>query len=161
MVIDGGTLIVTNAANSAMLDILGGTNILNAGLIAADQLVITNALGTFEFNGGTLITRGAVISNGAPFVIGRSGTTPAVWDVRASASNHLLSVDLQVGNNSSFNQLFLTNGALLLTPRASSMDVSAWISSFGEVASISRVQTCRPSRSTVTSFASSKTSFRR
>jgi T5SS/PEP-CTERM-associated repeat protein len=69
--------------------------------------------GYFEFNGGTLITRGAVISNGAPFIVGDSGANPAIWNVRASASNHLVSGDLIVGANSSFNQLILTNGALL------------------------------------------------
>jgi T5SS/PEP-CTERM-associated repeat protein len=70
--------------------------------------------GYFEFNGGNLITRGAVISNGAPFIVGDSGTNPAIWNVRASASNHLVSGDLIVGAHSSFNQLILTNGALLM-----------------------------------------------
>lgn len=69
--------------------------------------------GYFEFNGGTLITRGAVISNGAPFIVGRSGAIPAIWDVRAGASNHVITGDVQVGNNTSFNQLLVTNGGML------------------------------------------------
>ena len=102
----------TNASGTAMLEVRRGTNLFNAGLIDADQLLLTNTQGFFEFNGGTLITRGATISNGVPFVVGTSGSTPAIWDVRAG-SNHFLSADLQVGNNSSLNQLILTNGALL------------------------------------------------
>src|SRR6185436_13010879 len=39
--------------------------------------------GAFELNGGTLITRGAVINNDRPFVVGGSGGVPAVWETRA------------------------------------------------------------------------------
>ncbi|PWU12570.1 MAG: hypothetical protein C5B50_21250 [Verrucomicrobia bacterium] len=70
--------------------------------------------GSFEFDGGTLITRGAAISNGFPvFVVGGPGNNPAVWDVRAGLTNHSVSGDLVVGKYSSFNQLIVTNGALL------------------------------------------------
>lgn len=69
--------------------------------------------GVFEFNGGTLITQGAVISNAAPFVVGASGSAPALWNVRMGDSDHRISGDLVVGENSSFHQLILTNGALL------------------------------------------------
>ncbi|MGH8245988.1 MAG: hypothetical protein ACREUU_06105, partial [Gammaproteobacteria bacterium] len=86
---------------------------LNAGLIEADRLFLTNTLGFFEFNGGLLITRGAVISNNVPFVVGRSGSTPAIWDVRAGLSNTFIASDFIIGSNASFNQLILTNGALL------------------------------------------------
>src|SRR5437899_1372232 len=91
----------------------GGT-LVGWGLqIATDESLVLDG-SYFEFNGGTLITRGAIISNGAPsFLVGRSGTTPAVWDVRSGVSNHFLSGDLIVGANSSFNQLILTNGAVL------------------------------------------------
>jgi hypothetical protein len=80
--------------------------------IATTTNTITGA-GAFEFNGGTLITRGAVISNSASFVVGRPGGVPAVWDVRAGGNQHSVSEDLYVGRNSSFNQLLITNGALL------------------------------------------------
>jgi len=68
--VDGGTLRVTNAGGTAVLDIRRGTNVLNAGLIEADNLLLTNGAGFFEFNGGTLITRGATISNGLNFLVG-------------------------------------------------------------------------------------------
>ncbi len=113
IVVHGGTLRATNLAGTAALGLLHGTNLFNAGLIEADQLRMANTLGLFEFNGGLLTTRGAFISNGLPFVVGISGTTPAIWDVRAGVTNYFLSSDLHIGSNASFNQLVITNGALL------------------------------------------------
>jgi len=113
IVVDGSTLKATNVAGSAALNLLCGTNQFNSGLIEADQLRMTNALGRFEFKGGTLVTRGAVISNGVPFVVGSSGATPAVWDVRAGTNDHALITLLVVGQFAPFNQLLVTNGALL------------------------------------------------
>ena len=69
--------------------------------------------GKFEFNGGTLITRGMARSSTAPFSVNGSGATPSTWDVRAGVSNHYLPAYLYVGSNSSFNQLLITNGAVL------------------------------------------------
>src|SRR5439155_18759137 len=76
---DGGTLRVANAAGTGLFDLRRGTNQFNSGLIDVDQFVMTNAAGVFEFNGGTLITRGGLISNGAPFVVGANGTNPGLW----------------------------------------------------------------------------------
>src|SRR5207249_1613753 len=73
VVVDGGTLRVTNATGTGFLDVRRGTNVLNAGLIDVGQLLLTNTQGFFEFKGGTLVTRGAVISNGASFVVGTFG----------------------------------------------------------------------------------------
>jgi T5SS/PEP-CTERM-associated repeat protein len=112
VVVDGGTLLASNSSGTATLDVRRGTNVLNAGLIEVDRLVLTNSQGFFQFNGGTLITRGAFITNVTPFVVGVSGSTPAVWDVRAGTSN-FLSVPVSLGQFSSFNQLLVTNGALL------------------------------------------------
>jgi fibronectin-binding autotransporter adhesin len=113
LVVNGGTLRATNASGRSMLDVRRGTVVLNSGLIDVDQLVLTNATQSFfELNGGTLITRGALVTNGTSFIVGDAGTTPAVWDVRAGGSNYL-SHGLIVGNDSSFNRLLVTNGAQL------------------------------------------------
>src|SRR5207237_10252928 len=96
-----------------VVDVRRGTNVLNAGLVEGDRLLMTNAQGFFEFNGGTLITRGAVISNGVPFIVGPNGTNSPIWDVRAGLTSTFISGDLLIGSNASFNQLILTNGALL------------------------------------------------
>jgi T5SS/PEP-CTERM-associated repeat protein len=135
--VDGGTLRVTNAAGTAVLDVRRGTNVLNAGLVQVDQLLLTNAAGKlefngglvdadmlvafgnghFEFNGGKLITRGAKIGlNLEPyFYIGTAaGSEPAVWDVRPGASNTVFSSGAaNIGSTSSFNHMLNTNGALI------------------------------------------------
>jgi len=54
-----------NAAGTSAVDVRRGTNQLVSGLIDADRLVLTNAAGRFEFLGGTLITRGAFLTNGS------------------------------------------------------------------------------------------------
>jgi hypothetical protein len=51
----GGTLYVTNAAHTAILDVLNGTVVLNAGAtLVVDNLIITNACGHFIKAGGIL-----------------------------------------------------------------------------------------------------------
>ena len=110
----GGILRTTNATGTASLDIRRGTNQFDFGTIEADRLLMTNRAGFFEFNGGLLITRGAIISNGVPFVVGKAGSTPAIWDVRAGPIDHSLAFgDLVIGSNAGLNQLLITNGALL------------------------------------------------
>jgi T5SS/PEP-CTERM-associated repeat protein len=120
--VNGGTLRVIGTNGTGMLDVRHGTNVFNAGTIEADQLLLTNTQGFFEFNGGTLITRGASINNN--FVVGKAGTTPAVWDVR-SGGNHLVGGQVIIGDTSSFNQLILTNGGLLTNSGLSVLGQSA------------------------------------
>ena len=67
----------------------------------------------FELNGGTLITRGAVISNGVQFVVGGSGRVPARWEARAGLTDTFVARDLLVGKNSSFNQLVVPSGVVI------------------------------------------------
>ncbi|HEY6167522.1 MAG TPA: hypothetical protein VI454_05750 [Verrucomicrobiae bacterium] len=121
VVVDGGTLRATNAASTSVLDVRRGTNVLNVGLIDVNRLLVTNSEGFFEFNGGTLITRGAVVENGGlVFSIGNSSANPAVWDVRAG-TNTVTSPLMRLGNGSPSGQLLITNGALL------TQDCDAWI----------------------------------
>ncbi|HSU52466.1 MAG TPA: hypothetical protein VLT36_00235, partial [Candidatus Dormibacteraeota bacterium] len=70
VVLGSGTLQVTNPVFTAPLDIRRGTNQLNNGLIQADWLLMTNTLGIFEFNGGTLNVRTSTVSNGKVFLVG-------------------------------------------------------------------------------------------
>lgn len=51
----GGTLYVTNATHTAVLDVLNGTVVVNAGAtLVVDNLIITNACGHFMKEGGTV-----------------------------------------------------------------------------------------------------------
>jgi len=65
-----------------MLDFRGGTNVLDAGLIETDRLLLTYSEGGFQFNGATLHTQGGTIDNGQPFVVGATGTNVSILDVR-------------------------------------------------------------------------------
>ncbi len=113
VVVDGGTLRVSSPAGNSTLEVRRGTNVLNAGLIDVDFLMLTNFFGRFEFNGGTLVTRGARMTNGSGMVLGLSGTTPAVWEVRPGLSDHKVSLGVSVGQVTPLNQLNITGGASL------------------------------------------------
>jgi T5SS/PEP-CTERM-associated repeat protein len=117
IVLDGGALRALDLVEG-ILDVRRGTNVLNAGLIDVNRLLLTNALSVFEFNGGTLITRGALITNNAQFTVGNAGGTPALWDVRGGAGSHYTRNSLLVGGAASFAQLIHTNGALLTNDSA-------------------------------------------
>jgi T5SS/PEP-CTERM-associated repeat protein len=124
VVVHGGTLRVANAGVTGTLDVQRGTNVLNAGLIDVDVLRMTNALGKFEFNGGTLITRGADIRNNAVFMIGNAGPGPAVWEVQGPGDHVLVDAAI-VGFAASSAQLIHTNGALLTNDGAGELGVLA------------------------------------
>lgn len=114
LTVNGGSLLATNFMRNGTLRLHTGTNVMNAGLIEVDRLWMTNIQGYFEFNGGTLLTRGAFISNGLPFVVGAGGNIPAVWDVRSGATNCTVANNLILGDNTAPNWIFVTNGASLV-----------------------------------------------
>jgi len=82
IVVDGGTLRVV--ISSSALDIRRGTNVLNAGLIDVGRLMLTNALGFFEFNGGKLVARSTTHSNGRVFTVG-NGSGAALFQLQGGA----------------------------------------------------------------------------
>ena len=106
LTVGGGGLIVTNPAGSGVLDVRRGSNIVNAGLIDADRLLLTNSAGFFIFNGGTLKTKGTTNSNGQPFTVG-NGTSVATFEL-ASNGLHTFSSGLAIANNA----LLRGNGTL-------------------------------------------------
>ena len=58
----GGTLYVTNATHTAVVDIENGTLTINGGgTLVADVIVLTNSCGNFDREGGMLIYRTAVL----------------------------------------------------------------------------------------------------
>ncbi|HEX5218164.1 MAG TPA: hypothetical protein VFZ59_01235 [Verrucomicrobiae bacterium] len=113
ILVDGGTLRVAHPALIGVLDVRRGTNVLNAGLVDVDRLLMTNTLSRFEFNGGALITRGAAISNEFGFLMGAAATNPAIWAVHGGAGEHRFGAPLVIGTPSSFNQMLITNGAVM------------------------------------------------
>jgi len=118
LTVDGGTLRVTNASAMGVLDIRRGTNVLNAGLIEADQLLVTNTLGMFEFNGGVLSVKNSTVNNNPPLRVG-NGVSPATLQF-AGNGNHVYVGGLIVssnavvtGNGSLFGPFTVQAGGLL------------------------------------------------
>jgi len=58
----GGTLLVTNAAHNATLDVETGTFTLYSGTVVVDRFVMTNACANFIRAGGTLIYTTAILN---------------------------------------------------------------------------------------------------
>jgi fibronectin-binding autotransporter adhesin len=95
--LNGGALLVTNSSGDGILDIRRGTNVLTAGRVEVDRLVMTNVLGVFEFKGGTLVTAGTSNSNGRVFTVG-NGTNAATLELRGG--QHVFSSNVVIAGPS-------------------------------------------------------------
>src|SRR5207247_1680379 len=91
---------VTNASQNAALDIRRGTNQLNAGVVETDLLRATNALGRFEFNGGTFNVRASTVANAQTFFVG-DGVAAATLNLVGNGV-HLFSNGLTIRSNDFF-----------------------------------------------------------
>jgi hypothetical protein len=61
VIVAGGSLYVTNATHTAVLEVRGGTLELDFGTLVVDNLIMTNACAHFVRNGGTLTYMTAVL----------------------------------------------------------------------------------------------------
>jgi hypothetical protein len=110
---------VTNAIHSAPFDIRRGTNQLSSGLIDADVLILTNTLGNFEFNGGTLNVRTSIVANGQTFLVG-NGVNAALLNLVATGvhsftnSVMLRSNATLAGNGTISNVIIMQSGGRLI-----------------------------------------------
>ncbi len=86
VVLEGGALFVTNTAGDGLLEIRRGTNILNAGLIEADILRMTNAAGKLEFMSGTLAIKSSRVSASNSVFIG-NGPSPATLHLAGNGTH--------------------------------------------------------------------------
>jgi len=78
VLVAGGTLLVTNHAHDALLEISSGALTLNGGALSADRLALTNSTSQLQFAGGLLTSRATVVSNGSAFRVG-DGVKPATF----------------------------------------------------------------------------------
>src|SRR5205823_6252889 len=67
--VTGGALYVTNASQSAVLDVAGGTFTLNGGALVVDTLILTNPCGRFVYNSGTLLYNQLVLPARTPALV--------------------------------------------------------------------------------------------
>lgn len=72
VIVDSGTLRVTNASGTGVLDVRRGAATLQSGLVEVDRLLVTNSQGSFVFDGGTLSSKSTTASNGLSFHIGNN-----------------------------------------------------------------------------------------
>jgi T5SS/PEP-CTERM-associated repeat protein len=114
VVVDGGTLRVTNGPSTGLLDIRRGTNVLNAGLVEVDRLFLTNSLGFFELNGGVLSARTISNSTATVFRVG-NGTSAATLNLAGNAS-HFFMAGLSVSNNGTLSGNGTVTGAVSVRP---------------------------------------------
>ena len=116
LTVDGGTLRITNLTGNGTLDVRRGTNVLNAGLIEVDRLLVTNTSGRFVFNGGTLAVGKITIANS--FDMG-DGVNPVTLNLTGD-NTHSFPSTLVVrpnatlkGNGTILVPVFMQNGATL------------------------------------------------
>jgi T5SS/PEP-CTERM-associated repeat protein len=129
VLVDNATLLVTNALASGVLDVRGGTNVLNAGYIEVDRLLVTNSQGKFELNGGTLITKSIVNNNGRVFDVGRANASaPALLNLAGNGA-HFFAGGLTVKSNG----MLVGNGTIIGTVSVQPLGIlSAGGSSIGK-----------------------------
>ena len=76
----GGDVTVTNSSASAVFDLVSGTVTLSGGTMTVDDLRVVRSAGRLILNSGTLRTKGSVVSNGLPLVVGEGGS-PATLEL--------------------------------------------------------------------------------
>jgi hypothetical protein len=108
LVVDGGSLVVTNSAGTGYLDVQRGTNVLNSGLIEVDRLLVTNMPSFFEFNGGTLITKSTTNNIGRAFSVG-NGFSTATLHLAGNGVHNFFAAGLTIRSNASL----VGNGTIL------------------------------------------------
>lgn len=127
--VDGGTLRATNASGTGVFNIRRGTNVLNAGLIETDNLLLTNSTGFFEFNGGLFSARSATVANGTLFTVG-NGSSAANYQMSGTTANtHSFPNGLYIPNNASL----VGNGTIAGTLTVDSGGTLAPGSSVGKI----------------------------
>jgi hypothetical protein len=92
--VDGGQLIVTNAAGTGFIDIQNGQLTLNSGTLQVDNLVMTNTCSSFIHTGGTLIVRNVILDPNAFQItsVSREGNNLRVSWLMAPGSTNALQV---------------------------------------------------------------------
>jgi hypothetical protein len=63
--VDGGQLIVTNAAHTGFIDVRDGQLVLSNGVLQVDRLVMTNTCSQFIHTGGTLLVGSVILDPNA------------------------------------------------------------------------------------------------
>jgi hypothetical protein len=105
--VDGGQLIVTNAAGTGFIDVRSGELTLDGGTLRVDKLVMTNTCGSFTHTGGTLIVGSVIVDPNAFHIlsVAPQGKDLLITWLMAPGATNALQVAKGVGKGN-----YTTNG---------------------------------------------------
>jgi hypothetical protein len=131
MSLNGGQLIVTNAASTGFIDIQNGQLVLSGGILQVDKLVMTNTCSSFLHTGGTLIV-GSVILDPNAFAItsiAREGNNLRVTWLMAPGQTNALQVSSGGThgsyNTNTFTDLFIVTNNTISGALTNYLDIGA------------------------------------
>ena len=97
LAVSGGNVFVTNAGSAATLNVVAGSNVMLSGTMTVDKFIATNgALSVVAFHGGTIATKGTMISNGSMTVVGNGAS---VATLHLMGGTHSFADGLQINTN--------------------------------------------------------------
>jgi T5SS/PEP-CTERM-associated repeat protein len=115
VIIDGGTLTVTNPINGGgLMDVRRGTLLLRSGLADIDKLQLnTGSQSQATILGGRLRSRQILAGNGVPFVVGGGATTGSL-ELLTGGPSHQFPSGLVIATNGLLTGYATSSGNLLV-----------------------------------------------
>lgn len=109
--VSGGNLTVTNLSATGFLNVQRGALTFDGGTISVDQLWLTRGVNSIlEFNSGTLHSKGTVISNTQPCIVG-NGIASGNFHLRGGV--HSFQDGLRIRTNSFLSGCGTINGSVV------------------------------------------------
>jgi T5SS/PEP-CTERM-associated repeat protein len=99
-----GTLVFGPAGGQGMV-------VLNGGSVTVNQIVLTNALGVFAINAGTLASSGTAVTNNQVFAVG-DGADAATFQLNGGV--HSFANGLEIRSNATLNGCGTINGNVIV-----------------------------------------------
>jgi hypothetical protein len=92
LTISGGAFVCTNTGSTGVVDVIGGSLVINGGNVTFDSVLATNTGGRIVINGGTIAADDLMVNNGLPLIIGNglSNTTVRLTDGTNFFANGLI-----------------------------------------------------------------------
>jgi hypothetical protein len=126
--VDGGQLIVTNAAGTGFIDVQNGQLILASGVLHVDKLVMTNSCSSFMHTGGVLVVGSMVLDPNAfriTSVARESNDLRVTWMMGPGQVNALQATSGGVYNSNNFADIFIVTNNTTLGFATNYLDVGA------------------------------------
>jgi hypothetical protein len=111
VIVAGGSLLVTNAAHDAVLEVASGTLVLSGGTLVVDQLVTTNPCASFRQTGGTLVIGG--VTSFQITAISREGNDMRITWTDIGGQTNIVQATNGLGGNYATNFTDLSSSIVL------------------------------------------------